>query len=91
MYTYDCIVSFACGWAYQITVKNEHIHTKIAILIQVQVVLIHFKPGRHRPKLARTWFLEISLVQTSVYVCVCVCVCVCPPPGYEKPFTLNET
>ena len=29
-----------------------------------------FKPGRP----ARTWFLEIVSVQTSVCVCVCVCV-----------------
>ena len=30
---------------------------------------------------ARTWFLEIVSVRTSVCVCVCVCVCV-RPRGY---------
>ena len=36
----------------------------------------------HRP--ARAWFLEITLMRTSVcaFVCVCVCVCVCPR-GHE--------
>ena len=31
---------------------------------------------------ARTWFLEITFMRTSV--CVCLCVCVCPPPGLLK-------
>ena len=36
---------------------------------------------------ARAWFLEITLMRTSVCVCVCVyvyvCVCLCVrPPGY---------
>ena len=38
------------------------------------------RAGR-RPACA--WFLEITLMRTSVCVCMCVCVCVCVrPPGY---------
>ena len=33
----------------------------------------------------RAWFLEITLVRTSV----CVCVCVCPPPGLELCNTID--
>ena len=53
-----------------------HMHTSCILLNQARA-------GR-RP--ARAWFLEITLVRTSVcvFVCVCVyvcvCVCVCPPP-----------
>ena len=53
----------------------NQIHTYIFIS---EEFLNQARAGR-RP--ARAWFIEITLMRTSVCVCVCVCLCV-RPPGY---------
>ena len=50
--------------------------------------LIHqnFLPMRQKHKFlnqARAWFLEITLMRTSVCVCMCLCVCVSAPQAIK--------
>ena len=46
-------------------------------IIYINSTYIFLNQARAGLRPARVWFLEITLVRTSVCVFVCVCVCVC--------------
>ena len=50
--------------------------TNVNVTVQCKLILLNQARAGRRP--ARAWFLEITLMRTSV--CVCMCVSVCPPP-----------
>ena len=57
--------------------KKREVPQIVKVRLMLPSFLNQARAGR-RP--ARAWFLEITLVRTSVCVFVYVCVCVCPPP-----------
>ena len=67
--------TFNLGKFYVTVTTFVYTHVVKKGTMEVPTFLNQARAGR-RP--ARVWFLEITLVRTSV--CVFVCVCVCPPP-----------
>ena len=57
---------------------RQHFARVVALRLLSDLSLSTFQTRRAGRRAARTWFLKIDPVRTSV--CVCVCVCVCPPP-----------
>ena len=65
-------------------IRYQRASAVLIILLSITWLIFKFlnqaRAGR-RP--ARAWFIEITLMRTSVCVCMCVSVCLCVrPPGY---------
>ena len=70
---------------FQLQAEHRHAAELMHLLCKGGVYSLFLNQTRagHRP--ARTWFLEITLMRTSVCVCgMCVRVCVSAPPRLLK-------